>query len=257
MADARDIEKLIKAVTERVLARLASPASGVEPGATPARRRRLLLLLPTPSARLKELAANAERLLRAGWPLRALCSEEVLADLDRLGLRARLGGRVQSLEQAGVGASLESLAPGDLLLLASLGFSSARRFAELDDDDPWVRLCSQAMLAGQRLAALSDDLSPRFGGGDGALQRRARGLLEGLRALGVELLGLEDLAGWLERVAAADVTLSQAVGRLLTERDVEALAASGEKRLVLPAQSIVTPLALSRAVELGLELRRE
>ena len=44
------------------------------------------------------------------------------------------------------------------------------------------------------------------------------------------------------------------MAELLCEADVEQLAASGQNRLVLSGSIIVTPLARSRAAELGLEL---
>ena len=40
----------------------------------------------------------------------------------------------------------------------------------------------------------------------------------------------------------------------MTESDVEQIAAGGERRLVLPVRCIITPLAWTRAADLGLEL---
>ena len=45
-------------------------------------------------------------------------------------------------------------------------------------------------------------------------------------------------------------------GDLLTEADVERFAKSGERRLRLSVGTIVTPLAASRAAELGIEIDR-
>ncbi len=256
MADARDIETLVRAVTERVLARTQGAAVqlAVEPGATEARRRRLVLLLAAPSGHLKALAAQVERLIRAGWPVQTLTCEAAQAEIEQMGLRTRFGPEVQSLAEAGVSQVLGKLGAGDLVVLGTLGFAFARRLRELDDDDPFVRLCAQALLGGVRVAAIKDDLSPVGIGPQGPLGQRAEGLLGDLAGLGIDLLPGAELPDWLEGLAAADVTLSKVVGSLLTESDVEQIAASGERRLVLPDRCIVTPLAWSRAADLGLAL---
>ena len=256
MADARDIEILVRAVTERVLARTQAAAvqPAVQPGATEARRRRLVMLLAAPSGHLKELAARVEQLIRAGWPVQTLTCEAAQAEIEQTGLRTRFGTEMQSLAEAGVSQVLGKLGHGDLLVLGTLGFAFVRRLQALDDDDPFVRLCSQALLGGVRVAAIKDDLSPPGIGPQGPLGQRAEDLLGDLASLGIDLLPGAELSGWLEGLAAADVTLSKTVGSLLTESDVEQVAASGERRLVLPARCIVTPLAWTRAADLGLAL---
>ncbi|NMC72354.1 MAG: hypothetical protein GYA57_20155, partial [Myxococcales bacterium] len=76
----------------------------------------------------------------------------------------------------------------------------------------------------------------------------------GLERLGVALV---TGAAWEERLgraAAAATTAVRSVGGLLAEEDVRRLWEAGERRLVLPPRTIVTPLARSRAAALGLEL---
>ncbi len=254
MPSDRDIERLIRTVTDLVVARLGdgSPSRAIARygGRRPeARRPKVHLLLPVPTAHADRLAAQIERLTRQGFEVRTAAAPGVLDWLQRTGLESRLGSEVAALDEAGPC----DYRPRDLAVLGSLGFAVLSRLCDLDDGDPFVRLVSQALLAGVRVLAVADDLTPR-GTARGPVPGRAVELLREVKRLGVEPIAGADLAGYVERLVAADTTLARSMAELLCEADVERLAASGQDRLVLSGSTIVTPLARSRAAELGLEL---
>jgi hypothetical protein len=99
-----------------------------------------------------------------------------------------------------------------------------------------------------------DELSPHAPGVAGELVRRAETLRRGLEQLGLAPVTGGEWEERLGRAAAAATTVARSVGGLLSEDDVRRLHAAGERRLVLPPRTIVTPLARSRAAALGLEL---
>ncbi|MBN2498903.1 MAG: hypothetical protein JXR96_30210 [Deltaproteobacteria bacterium] len=245
MADGHEIEQLIQRITDLVMARLGKVAGS---GA----RRGLLLLLPMPSAGLAELAKRAEQLRRAGFGLRTLASRAALEQIERGGLRARLGPELACPDEAGLAEALAGSEAGEVVILGSLGFALAGRLRELADDDPWVRLCTRAALSGHRVILVCDDLRPRRTGTP--LADRAEALLGELSALGLEPIDADGLPQLAERLARAQSPASRALGELVTESDVEAVYRSGLSQLVLTARAIVTPLARSRAAELGLEI---
>jgi len=251
-SDDKEIDRLVQAITERVLARLAG--GGGSTTSIGGRRRRVVVLLAAPSGHLAALADCVDAVRRAGWPVRTIASTAVLRELDRAGLRERFGKDIDDAGQAGIADRLAELRPGDVMVLATAGFASARRLHDLDDDDPFVRLVTQGLLRGLQVLVVTDDLTPALPASRNEVARRAEALLRDIGGLGVELVRVSDLPALLDRLVASDVTISQTVGQLLTEADVERIRASGETRLALAARTIVTPLARSRAAELGLEL---
>ncbi|HOX44009.1 MAG TPA: hypothetical protein PK668_10455 [Myxococcota bacterium] len=227
MADrAQQLEALVREVTQAVLAQLAAGATGPD-----AWRGKALILLPVPPARPDALAGLAEEARRLGFGV------ETLPGLDAGAAAAALG----------------ALQPGDVVVVGSLGFAWARRLVELDDGEPGVRLVLGALLAGRPVLAASDGLSagPAV---RGRVAERAHELLRELIALGLGLRPLAELGASLAGLRAGRDTGGRALGGLLGEADVEALHRAGERRVRLARGCLVTPLARTRAAELGLEL---
>ena len=259
-----DVERLIREVTDLVVAGLGSrssdgsapqPTRGHSPALFPPevsrrRPRELLFLLPAHTPRLAELAESAASLSLDGWRLHAFAADELLAGPE--GLAAEWTG-IRALSSASVSKLLASLKAGDAVVLGSIGFGLAARLARLDDDDPFVRLAVAARLKGLPVLLLRDDLEPSSGVG-GEIASRANDLLRDLERLGLEVLPARGLERRLAKAAAAGSVAERDVGGLLTEVDVERLFESGERRLVLSARTLITPLARTRASALGLEL---
>jgi hypothetical protein len=243
-----DIERLVRAVTEQVMRRLGGAAPG---GAdTTGRPRNALLLLPSPSPRLRALIALAGTLGRDGWTVRIVAGDAAAADAERLG---PLATPVERIASAGASGPLADAEPGDVVVLGAVGFGVAGRLARLEDDDPFVRIVVAARLAGRPVLVLDDDLRAAPGT-DGEIPRRAEALRRDLERLGLEVVPAADLPARLSRGAAARGTAARSAGGLVTEADVERLHAAGERRLVLQRHTVVTPLARSRAAALGLDL---
>jgi hypothetical protein len=247
MPSDHDIERLIRQVVDRVLAQRQKPGDDDEP----ALRRTVHLLLPIQTRHVDGLADQIRRLRSRGHGVRCGTTARVLAWLERTGRRADLGDEVIALDEACLENALGDYGPRDLVVLGSMGFTIAGRLAALDDEDPLVRLVSQALMSGVRVLAVDDDLTA---GQAGSLSGRAARSLRELAGLGIELLPGAELAARIAREEAADTTLSQSLAGLLTEADVDRLVGAGQRRVVLGGNTIVTPLARSRAGALGLEL---
>ena len=252
MADDIDIAGLIQRVTAQVKAHLeqAGGPAGRKPG-------RLVVVLPAWTARLEALAAQVGPLKQQGFDCIVLAPQTVLEEIKESGLEGVFGQELKPLEKTGLGRLLAGLGRGDAVLLGSLGFAGARRMALLDDDDPVVRLVTQALLRGVNAAALTDDLAPGRGVPQNRLAGGARASLRDMEGLGLTLLTLDGLPVWMARVAALDTRAADTFDGLLTEEDVKRLAVSGKKRVTVARGTIVTPLAQSMAIGLGITIVRQ
>ncbi|MBI5487601.1 MAG: hypothetical protein HY905_09735 [Deltaproteobacteria bacterium] len=272
MSETTDLESLVRAVTDLVVARLGGgaarhglQASGYRlqaPGrpdeATPVRagnaRGDVFVLLPVAPARPEDLARRLEELGRLGWRVRGSAAPEARAAMEHAGLSSHV-----ALAPLDPGHRDPADPPGrparhEVVVLGSLGFAFARRLAALDDDDPFVRRIARALLDGRKVLALGDDLAPAPAAAGGTAAHEAADVLQRLERLGLEVHRTAELEGVLARLTDAGATVARAAGGLLTEAEVVRLREAGETRLVLAPHTIVTPLARSKAAELGLTL---
>ncbi len=248
MADAPDREKFIRLVTEAVTARLEQkPAEN-------ASRKTLLLLLPEPISGLKALVDRIVAWRAVGWRVLVLAGQKVAQEAEARVLRGRLGDEVAELESAHLGEWLERLSQMQAVLLGGLGLSGARRLCQLDDSTPWVRLSLRALLRGLPVLAISDELIAVPAAREGTATREARRLLQEVERLGVFCVPLVDSAAELDRRAGDNPGATQSLGGLLSEGAVEEFYRSGARKIAVPAGTLITPLARTRAAELGLEL---
>lgn len=244
MNSSTDIEALVAAVTAEVMGRLsAAPAA-------PARRA-IAFLLPLPGRALPRLLAAALACQRRGNDVELLAAPETEAALRQTGLAAAPGS-LQPLAAAAAARLTRGIDSRDVFVLGSVSFSLLRRLIHREDDDPCARLLLSARLRGCPVLVLGDDLE-----GEGALGREAAGRLRELAGLGMTAIPSLELEAALRRLEASPGTAARELGGLLTEADVERLVAAGERRLKLSRRTAVTPLARSRANELGLVLERE
>jgi len=229
VADRQQLDALVAEVTEAVLAALAGrPGAGQAAGPAHARA---LLVLPAPPVDPRALAALGAAARRAGFAL----------------------APVPGGDPEAAAAALGALRPGDAVVVGALGFAWARRLLALDDDEPGVRLVLGALLAGRPVLAAEDGLRPAPTA-RGKVADRARELLRELAALGLGLHPLAELGARLAGLRASRDPTARALGGLVSEADVEALHRAGERRVALARGCLITPLARTRAVELGLEL---
>jgi hypothetical protein len=243
-----DIERMVHEVTEQVLARLAADA--------PARERRVILLLPLASKRLPFLADRVE-VWRRQRQVTVVTNQAVSTELDLLGLTSKMGKELLQIERDGIAGLLSNLEKRDVLVVGSLGFDFGRALRDLHDELPMVRIILQALLAGNPVAAVDDDLRRDLIRARSSLDGESEMLLRDLLQLGLSMTKASDLDPWMSRLEATDNALSQEVGLLLGESDIERLAQGGETRVVVGRKTVVTPLAQSRARELGLDIVRQ
>jgi len=249
MIDDKEIEDLIRVIAQRVLARLGEGGEEAGSGSI-----KLLLLLPDSTAGIERLASRVGKWVASGVDLRAIVSPAVARDLDASGLRGKLGRELCTFDEVDLCAELAGIDQKNLVLVGSIGFESARALCELRDGSPFVRLVSQAILHNKQVAVIADDLKPRAGAGQGRAAVEAESLLRDLERNDLVLIDTEEVWNLISRLRAGASTLTRTVGDLLTEEDVERLAAEGERKLTLSSRTVVTPLAASRAAELGIEL---
>jgi hypothetical protein len=250
MAEDREIERLIREITGRVLARLEPAPSLPRAGHAP----RILVLLPVASANLAVLADELARLITSDTRVRILCERELLGDIESGGLRGKLGSDIGVFSETDLSSALVEAGHCDLVLVGSIGFEHARALTEMRDGQPFVRLVSQALLAGRRVALVKDDLRSSGQGSRGRAGEEAARLLRELDRLGLQLVDLAGISGLVEVIGTSGTTLARSFGGLVTEQDVERLAREGENLITLSEGTIVTPLAASRAHDLGIEL---
>ena len=255
-----NLESLVQAVTEAVMRRLgepdASPAGRPETAAgPPGQGLSFIVLIPLPTLALDPLARAVRSLIQGGSRVKALVHHGVREEAARQGLLDRLGPDVRDLGDGEATRVLGELSPGDVIVVGTLGFELARGILDLCDSDPAVRIITQGLLRGHRVVAVADDLTAPEGV-ESAVASKAAQILRELEGLGVRLLALDGLEIMAEELTALERTGSRAFGGLVTEADVEAFAAGGGRRVDLPVRTIVTPLALSRAAELGVELKK-
>ncbi|RME21629.1 MAG: hypothetical protein D6806_14395 [Deltaproteobacteria bacterium] len=202
-----------------------------------------------PTGRLPALFPMIERIRSRG------ASVEVYAEagLEQLA-RGRLNLATKRLDAETTSELIERLDYCRAIVLSGIGMGLARRLAEGDDEAPVARLAWRALLSGKPVLADRADLLPAAAPKSRAADIAA-GALRELEHIGMECLPAASMAPRIERLLDAPGTAERALSGLLTEEEVERLAAEGHRTLVLEAGTIVTPLAKSRAAELGLELR--
>lgn len=246
MADTPDKENLIRLVTEAVSARLEKKAV--------AEKKTLLLLLPEPISSLRTLVEQVVSWRAEGWRVLVLAAEKVAHEADARVLRGRLGDEVHQLEEVLLGEWLERLEQVQMVLLGGIGFSAARRLCQLEDSEPWVRLVLRALLRARPVLVVTDELESLPAARESGATREARKLLGELERLGTVAVPFGQLPAELQRRAADTASAGRALGGLLSESAVEQLHRSGAKQITVTAGTLVTPLARSRAAELGIEL---
>jgi hypothetical protein len=250
-----DLDLLVQAITDLVLARLReSEPARLKAAPPPATRPPVLTVLwPAPTSAIEAILAGVSAFRADGRRVRWLVREDLLSELRPL-LPAEEQPRCHALGQAPVQAILADLKGTDVVLLAAAHFDAARRLLALDDGLDWVHVLLQAHLSGQPVLVCDDLLSSRGLAARSAAAQEAQGLARQLRQAGYRLLSARDLPRRFKEMTRAGDPGSQDAPGLLTEQDVENLVRAGHRELALHARTLVTPLAQSRAAELGLEL---
>ena len=168
------------------------------------------------------------------------------------------------------------------ILYPVLGFSLARRLAELSDDDPFVQLATTALLSGIRVGVVTDSIGfsgigppgPRFrehcqaanldfssnfaplsilrGKNPAApeMNRVSTEIRKKLSGIGIRLLTLSNLTD--------DLTISPNMfgGKVVTEETVIEYHKLDIWDINVPRNVVITPLARDKAREVGIRINR-
>jgi len=244
-----ELEQLIQSITDLVMAKLRSTAL------PPARAQTLTVLWPTASAKKEQILAAVSAFRVDGRRVQWLVRADLRGELMPL-LPAEEQPHCHSLDEAPVQAMLADLQGTDVVLLAAVHFEAARQLLALDDGREWIHVLLQAHLTGQPVLICEDALSSRGLAGQNHVAQEAHRLKRQLQQTGYRLVAAQDLSDQLKNMTLACNQGSQNSRELLTEQDVDNLFRAGHRELRLHAKTLVTPLAESKATELGLALIR-
>jgi hypothetical protein len=252
----QDFEQLVRMITDLVMARLREAESARLREAESATRPPVLTVIwPAPTSAKDAILAGVAAFRADGRRVRWLVRADLLDEVRPL-LPAGEQDRCHALGQAPVQAILADRGPGDAVLVASVHFDAARRLLALDDALDWVHVLLQSHLAGQPVLICDDLLTVGGAAARNPVAEEARGLARQLGQAGFGLLPSRELPRRLQDLTrSGDAGLQDAPG-LVTEQDVENLVRAGHRELRLHPRTLVTPLAMGRAAELGLELLR-
>ncbi|MBU1537904.1 hypothetical protein KKF84_21510 [Myxococcota bacterium] len=246
---ANELEQLIQSITDLVLAKLKnSPQLSQKP-------QTLSVLWPVASASKDQILAAVSAFRMDGRRVQWLVRADLLGDLLPM-LPADEQQRCYSFEQAPIQGILADLQSSDVVLLAGANFQAARQLLALDDAHSWVHVLLQAHLTGQAILICEDLLSSKGLASQNHVAQEAHSIKRQLKQMGYKLIAAQNLATQLKNMTLAYENGLQNTRELLTEQDVENLVRAGQRELRLHAKTLVTPLAESKATELGLNLLR-
>lgn len=244
-----EFDQLVQFITDLVLAKLKSSAQPAQ------RTQTLTVLWPVATNNKEQILAAVAAFRSDGRRVRWLVNENLISDLLPL-LPAGEQPRCHSLDQAPVQAILDDLHSSDVVLLAAANFQAAGQLLSLDDERAWIHVLLQAHLTGQPVLICDDLLSSRGLAAQNQVAQEAQRRKRQLQQMGYQLLAAKNLADHLKNMTLSVNLGLQNTRELLTELDVENLFRAGYRELRLPAKTLITPLAESKATELGLNLLR-
>jgi len=263
----QDIERIVRLVVEewqRQSAERFRPGSSGDAASEESEGPRVLVLYTASEAALEEVFAPLRELERRGYTLTHCVSPEAQELLSPARIGAGTGARLDRVLLAE-----ETTCRRDLLhthralVVATWNRVEAVKVA-LTCTDTWAsQLIFQALLEGTPVVAVRQGVDPRLEReADRAAGRQAPPALrqvlddywQTLASFGVQWVEARALAEATVRLFQADgsVGSTKRPRDLVTAQEVE----EAEGDLVVSAQAIITPLALDRARERGVTIRR-
>lgn len=237
----QELEQLIVDAVRAVLGKLQPPA----PKGPVVR----VMIGPTPDGlefALASLATLAER-----YRLEYLLTSGETSQVTRAWVEQQTGGTVTT--EAEAGCPRKWARGADLVVAATCDRPTAVRVALTMPETYGSKLLYEALVRGRPVILASDGLGLEAPEATPQLRHALREPIARLEVFGARLTPAKDLAAAVsEELAPRGGAHPGNERALITAEDVE--AADGE--LILPPHAIVTPLALDRARELGIKLRR-
>lgn len=244
-----EFEQLIQSITDLVLAKLRSSSHLAQ------RPRTLTVLWPVATASKDPVLAGVSAFRQEHGRVQWLMHEDLLDGLKPL-LSPEERSQCHSLSGAPVQSILADMLGTDVVLVAAIHFEAARQLLALNDGLPWIHVLLQAHLSGQRVVICDELLSGRGLAAQNPVAQEGAALKRQLRQMGFTLTPAPRLAKVLKDFGGAAHLGPQEERQLVTEQDVEDLVRAGHREVRLHAKTLVTPLAQSKAAELGLQLVR-
>jgi len=245
----RDFEQLIQTITDLVMARLQSIANLSEMART------LTVLWPVASSMRNHIMAGISAFRHDHKNIQWIIKDDLLTEVKNL-LPADERSNCYSITQAPVQSILGKMQTSDVMLVAAANFQAAKQIISMNDEIPWVHVLLQAHLSGQHIIICEDLLSPAGLKDQNPVALEAASLKRDLKTMGFTLVRAKELTDYFKDLTSTVNFGTSEKATLVTERDVEDMYRAGHKELRLHAKTLVTPLAQSKATELGLNLIR-
>ncbi|MBN2725440.1 MAG: hypothetical protein JXR95_15350 [Deltaproteobacteria bacterium] len=243
----KDFEQLIQTITDLVLAKLQS----IEDPANQART--LTVIWPAASSAKNNIIAGISAFRQAGHNIQWLIKDDIMDEITPL-VPDKERSCCHSMSLAPVQTILGDIRGNGVVLIAAANFHAAGQILSYNDEIPWIHVLLQAHLAGQQVLICDDLLSSRGLSAQNPVTEEAQKLKRQLEHMDFKLIASGEVSGYLKNLTLSVNHGSQGEGGLLTERDVEDMFRAGHRELRLHAKTLVTPLAHSKAAELGLNL---
>lgn len=194
-----------------------------------------------------------QRIADEGWSFAFLISPKIRSFCEQ-SLAAELAHQsFHILDYQNFAEIFASISDFRVIVLPVLTFSFCEAILALKDDNVFVQCVIQGLLRNQRVLALTTALQPKKptkSGQPSALETEANERFERLRKNKIELTALENLSPVLNEM---NRVFKQ---KVITEEDIHELQ-DGMTELRVGKETIITPLALDRANERGIEIIRE
>lgn len=258
-----DNEELVRRICAEVFQRLQSAQPPVSETAEPCHK--ILAIITGGTIGLEQGLEELLTLQRLGGRLTVVLSEAArqVAGLERI--RSKLGSGVNVITP-GDPYPKEELRNSELVVVPVLTQNSAAKFAATIADTITASLLMQALLMGKPVIAAVNAADPKdpcrqqikMNYASPALVQVLQGNLKKIETYGVHLVQVGRLAAEAQNYWAVPEKPAVAAGMqkksVIDAETVKAVAASGEKQLILVPGTIITPLARDVAREYGIEI---
>jgi hypothetical protein len=193
------------------------------------------------------------RIADEGWNFAFLISPRIRSFCEQSFAAELVHQSFHLLDYQNFAEIFASISEFRIILLPVLTFSFSEAILALKDDDIFVQCVIQGSLRNQRVLALTTALRQKTttkSSQPSALETEVKERFERLREIKIELTELENLSPVLSEM---NRVFKQ---KVITEEDIHELQ-DGMTELRVGKETIVTPLALDRANERGIEIIRD
>lgn len=243
----KEIETIIKKVSEKVIQTLEKKEKINEEEIVFTKKEKVLLIIP-------QYAANKGRMIKniEGW---YKDKKIIFLGMKQKSFKIRNDIDLTDINDENVQSEiLEELEKYKTIIYMNPSIKQLKAVVEMDDGDYSKNLILESLLHGKEVEIVIDekiDKKPQNG-----VQKKYCELLETAKEMGIKIKkgNKED---WKKNGEGSVDPLKKATYQkeLILEKNIEEMKHKGESILIIDKQEIITPLAIDRARELGIEIK--